>query len=273
MARTLNPSRLLLLVLIAAGCSGCGTIIKDRSLEPQSPVGGFGAASGSPSPKGGVSPADVVTLDLPRLIGSYTPNTAPPAGIEDAISRFDQQVGSPDRRAEYRNEIVGAILMASEKNCEVYVEYLHGNQVAIRALSSVFATVFSGAAAVVTPVSSARILSALGSASSGVGGNIDQAAFSKLAAETIVAGIHANQAQGLQQIRTRMSSSYGDWSLAYAIRDALEVHDRCDAISALGYLQGNAQKTADMANPTTLTPAPTAPPSGSAPALVPGKSP
>ena len=261
----------LLALGLALGLGGCGTLVKDRSLEPATPVGGFGAPSGSHVDKGQVSPADVVTLDLPRLIAAYTvtPAAAPPAvGIEDAIARFDQQAATPDRRVESRNEIVGAILMASEKNCEIYVEYLHGNQVAIRAFSSVFATVFSGAAAVVTPVSTARVLAALGSASSGVGGNIDQAAFSKLAAETIVAGIRANQAQGLQQVRSRMDTPYRQWPLAYAIRDALEVHDRCDAISALGFLQGNAQKLTDTANAST-PPAPAAPlPAPTAPASV-----
>ena len=229
--------RALFCAVCAIAVSGCGTIIKDRGLEPRSPIGGFGQRVGSPAPKNGeTSPADTITIDLVKLIGKYSPGAPPepPGEIEAAIAGFDTSSNVTDtQRAVYRNEVVGAVLAASEKNCEVYIEYLHGNQVTIRAISSVLATACSGAASVTTPISNSKVLAALGAASTGIGGNLDDAAFSKYAVDAIVAGIRADQAQLLLNMTKQEGTDYKTWPLTFALRDAIQYHNHCDAISGL----------------------------------------
>jgi uncharacterized protein YceK len=237
-------------VIVAGLCSvllgGCGTLVKDRSQVPVSPVGGFGTAMGSPKTIGPNGPndtawrnADVITLDLPLLIGRYAGTQ--PHVIEVAFADFDA-AGTADQRAERRNAIVGAVIMASDKNCDVYLEYLHGNQIAIKGISSAAATIFSGAAAITTPARSSSLLAALGSASTGVGGNLSEAVFSNRAVEVIVSGIRAERAALRNEMEDRMASvPYGAWPLPLAIGDGLKYHGRCNAISGLAYLQGTAE--------------------------------
>jgi len=250
------------LILLCALLAGCGSIVKDRSQVPLSPVGGFGMNMGTrdaPEPtagRPGWRNADVVVLDLPVLISGYTEGAAGPSHtIEEALAKFDTG-GDPADRATRRNAIVGAVLMASDKNCDVYLEYFHGNQIAIKSISSVSSTILSGAAAVTTPASSSRILAALGSAATGVGGNLNDAAFSSRAADVIVSGIRAERAGLRRELDERMrDTGYSAWPLSLALADALRYHGRCNAISGLSYLQGAAErgKTADEG---TAPPAP-----------------
>lgn len=227
---------------------GCGTLIKDRSQVPISPVGGFGTAMGSPKTlppsADGSRPwrnADVVTLDLPMLIARYSGSAVTPASFEDALAAFDRSGTGPDR-AERRNAIVGAVLLASDKNCDVYLEYLHGNQIAIKGFASVAATILGGAASVTTPERSSHLLAAIGTAATGVGGNLSEAVFSNRAVDVIVSGIRSERASLRQEIQGSMrAETYGDWPLSIAIADGLKYHGRCNAISGLAYLQGTAE--------------------------------
>jgi len=234
--------------LAASLLGGCGTLIKDRSQVPISPVGGFGTSMGSPKTmpptSNGSTPwrnADVVTLDLPLLIGRYSGSSRTPPSLEDALAGFDSH-GTAAERAEARNAIVGAVLLASDKNCDVYLEYLHGNQIAIKGITSVAATVLGGAASVTTPERSSHLLAAIGSAATGVGGNLSEAVFSNRAVDVIVSGIRSERASLRTEIQREMKTeSYADWPLSIAMADGLKYHGRCNAISGLAYLQGTAE--------------------------------
>src|SRR3990167_9579370 len=226
-------------VLIASlALSGCGTLVKDRSQVPMTPVGGFGTAMGSPattSPRAEGQPwnnADLITLDLPRLVALYSVPPTTQTKMEEALATFDTPpaAAAADTRAARRNQIVGAVFMASDKNCDVYLEYLHGNQIVIKGAPSVAATILSGAGAIATPARSAQILSALGSASSGVGGNLNEAIFSNKAADVIAGGIRADRAVLRNKIELRMVAAepYSDWSLATALAEAFSYHGRCN---------------------------------------------
>lgn len=240
----------LVAILLASGLAGCGSLIKDRSQVPMTPVGGFGTTMGSPkslSPRNSGARwnnADVVTLDLPQLIGRYsTPPVNAQSTLEAALADFDRGADSPDSRGARRNAIVGAVIMASDKNCDVYLEYLHGNQIAIRGLSSVAATVLSGAGAIATPTHSAQLLSALGAASTGIGGNLNDAVFSNKAADVIASGIRADRAGLRAAIDVKMrSADYANWPLSLALADAFIYHGRCNAISGMSFLQGKAEE-------------------------------
>lgn len=230
---------------------GCGTLVKDRSQVPLPPIGGFGSASGSPrttppegSDKATWRNADVVTLDLPRLMNAYSGSQA--ASFETALAAFSV-AGTPDQRKGWRNEIVNAVIMASEKNCSVYLEYLHGNQIAIKSISSVSATLLSGAAAVTTPTRSAQLLAAMGSAATGVGANLSESIFSNRAAEVIASGIQAERATLRAQINRSLPAPYDTWPLTAALTDAVAFHSRCNAISGLAYLQASAENTKSKA--------------------------
>lgn len=251
------------LLSAAIALSGCGTLVKDRSQVPLTPVGGFGSAMGSPktTPPVGRTPqnwnnADVITLDLPGLIERYAGRDGTSGSLEQALVAFDRSDSTT--RGERRNSVVAAVFMASDKNCDVYLEYLHGNQITIKASSSIAATLFSGAGAIATPANSARILSALGSASTGVGGNLNDAIFSSKTVDVIAGGIRADRAELRNKIEVRMldaTTPYGAWPLANALADAFVYHGRCNALSGLSYLQGKSEKAKDTAETVRALPA------------------
>jgi len=256
----------LLVALVAAPLlAGCGTLIKDRSQVPTPPVGGFGTPMGShrtrpPTPDwrktgeaaqpGDERPewrnADVIALDLIGLIDAHAGGYRTPQAtrtFEEALGDFDRYAGEREKEGRAaRNAIVGAVMMASDKNCDVYLEYFHGNQIAIRSISSVASAVLVGAAPVTQPERSSKLLAALGAISSDVGGKLDQAAFSSRAAEVIVAGIRAERAALRAAISRKMTDGYAAWPLSLALGEALAYHGRCNAISGLSYLQGKAEQ-------------------------------
>lgn len=244
----------ILLASATLALGGCGTVFKGRSQVPVSPIGGFGTRMGSPdtiSPQ----PADVIALDLPNLILKHVPGSAtgdPALPLESALATFEASTLTDTERSAKRNAIIGAVLMASDKNCDVYLEYLHGNQILLKGMSSVISTLASGAGAITTPARSASTLSAIGSAATGVGGNLNEAFFANKTAEVIASGIRADRATLRTNIDARMrnaaGASYASWPLSVALADAVTYHGRCNAISGLGFLQGEselARKTAE----------------------------
>lgn len=243
---------------VLLGClwlGGCGTVFKDRSQVPMAPFGGFGTSVGSPrtTPPPGYAGkwrnADIVTLDLPTLLDRYSGANSN-HNFEAALASFSQ-IPNAEVQKVGRNEIAGAILMASEKNCEVYVEYLHGNQILIKATSTAAASILSGAATVATPERSSRLLAALAGISTGVGGNLSDAVFSARAVDAIVSGINAERAALKAVLMTNMQKSYVDWPLSVALSDAVTYHSRCNAISGLAFLQGSAEQQKKTAEKTT----------------------
>lgn len=246
--------RALALLALTPCVASCGTVFKDRTLVAGTPIGGYGQPMGSPAArKGTVRPADVVRIDLPALIERYagktTSDVTEQAPLETAIVDFEAHYHTMDStkassteadEEAARNSIVYTIVAASDQNCQVFLEYLHGNQVLVRSLSSSLTTIFTGAASVTSPVSAKNVLAALGTVSSGVGNTIDANAFSNSTVETIVSGIRADQAEFRTTIATHLTQHYADWPLSAGIADAIQYHNRCDAVSALAYLEGTA---------------------------------
>lgn len=264
--------------------AGCGTVVKDRSQTPMSPMGGFGTSlgTGKTNPPPGRDPktwnsADIVTIDVPGFLDSYSGKSSN-GNFERALAGFS--AGDREKLKLSRNEIVGALLMASEKNCEVYLQYLRGNQVAIKGFSTMAASILAGAATVTTPERSSKLLAALAGISTGVGGNLADAVFSSRAADAIVSGINAERAAVKSELLGRMEDSYEAWPVSLALAGVVTYHSRCSAVSGLAYLQGSAEgqkKTTETPNavlkqtmvddavkaaltPETSSPDPAAPP-------------
>lgn len=272
-------------VLAACGLTAaCATFDDTERLSAQPPIRNLGdsnARAASPNATSGPGgdlngPAFVVSIDVPRLIMEYAGKTGTvsekAAPLEYALATFDMQVTKPPAASQqgaaaaqdplpaatptidaekaqlYRNSVVGAVLYASDQNCDLYLTKVRGNQAFLRGTTSALATIFAGAASVTTPIESASILSAIGAASSGIGGNINEASFSNKTVEVIATAIRADRTKVRAVIENNMKKEYWDWPLSQALSETSGYHGRCNLLTGLGALQeaaADANKTAE----------------------------
>ena len=111
------------------------------------------------------------------------------------------------------------------------------------------AVLLSGAAAVVTPVNSAKALAAGSTVSNGILAQYNEAYFNNLAINVISAGITSQRQGILLQINEKRDHDLVKYSVNRAIADAVQYHAVCNIISGL--------ETAAVATRNMNTPAKT----------------
>ena len=230
-----------LLVLTAVGLaasltSGCSKLFRGPGTHAASPMMHQGP----------------VKLDLAVMLDPSIPAVAwdaepEPGRLERALATFD---GGMDRR----NSIAGALLLASDRNCDVYLENLRGFQSTWRTSFSLASVGLGAAGAIVTGADTSRLLSGLTGASSGAVGALDDNIMGGMAAEVLVAGVRAGREPLRQAIIQNMALPYEQWTVEIAIADVLRYHGRCNAMSGLASTQRavEEQLSTAEADPATL---------------------
>ena len=186
------------------------------------------------------------------LVALLSPN-APVETLEAALAGFGKDTHD-------RNRVAGALLLASDRNCDVYLENLRGFQSAWRTAFGLASVGLGAAGAIVTGADTARLLSGLTGAASGAQGKLDENIMGGLAAEVLVAGVRAGRAPHRNQIVEDMrTKSYPEWPVELAIADVLSYHGRCNVMSGLTTAQRAVEGAAQPTNLTvTLAPTETA---------------
>ncbi|KRA58447.1 hypothetical protein ASD79_14135 [Caulobacter sp. Root655] len=177
-------------------------------------------------------------LSLPILLGGSSADS-----LETALAKFNTDPTQPKR-----NAVVGALLAASERNCDIYVENLRGNQATWRTTFSLSTVVLGAAGSIVTDADSARTLSALSGAAGGASGKMDENILAGRGAEVILTGIRAaREPYRLQLIDSMKKQPYPDWPLEVALADVMRYHGRCNVISGLSAIQTATEKDIESA--------------------------
>lgn len=171
---------------------------------------------------------DEVQLDLVRLLA---PTASSSQTLEGALAAFPAS-------EQRRNAVVGALLMASERNCDLYMENLRGSQAGWRTGFSLAGVALGTAGSIVTDSASARLLSGLSGASTGVSGKLDENLLGGMAAEVMLSGVRAAREPYRQIILEQLNSRYAEWPVEIAIADVFRYHGRCNVVSGLGAAQG-----------------------------------
>lgn len=169
---------------------------------------------------------DEVQLDLIRLLDPHGTSQT----LEAALAAF------PDTE-ERRNAVVGALLMASERNCDLYMENLRGAQAGWRTSFSLASVALGTAGSIVTDSASARLLSGLSGASSGASGKLDENLLGGMAAEVMLSGVRAAREPYRDAILAKLDDSYAAWPVEISIADVFRYHGRCNVVSGLGAAQ------------------------------------
>lgn len=186
-------------------------------------------------------------------------------GLADFLSRNRTSPNGPaipTTLEQDRNRVAGALLLASDRNCDVYLENLRGAQSFWRTAFGLAGVGLGAAGAIVTEADTTRLLSGLAGASAGSIGKLDENLMGGMAAEVVVAGVRAGREPIRRDIIVKMQSEYPEWPVEIAIADVLRYHGRCNVMSGLTTAQKaverESQALSETGTPVTATAAATA---------------
>lgn len=162
-------------------------------------------------------------IDITQLLKTY--------GLENP-REFSSEANA-DGYKYLRNDLQDRLIAASNQRCASYMRMLVASKSQTQMGWSGLATLLSGAAAVTTPASAAKVLAASSTVSSGILSNYNEAYFSNLTAQVISAGISKQREAALVNIQSRRHSSLVEYPVNRAIADALSYHGMCNMVTGL----------------------------------------
>lgn len=129
--------------------------------------------------------------------------------------------------------MVGALLLASNRNCSVYVENVRAAQVTYRSIFDVAGLGLNSASIIVGAEGTKNTLSGLAGLSDSISTSLDDNLLSGLAHEVVVEGIETRRQESRLAILQKLDVSYQNWPVEVAIADALAYHGECSVIAGL----------------------------------------
>lgn len=164
------------------------------------------------------------TIDVTKLLDSYGFTSFP------EVAKLDLK----GNQLKYqRNELQDRIIAASNQRCGMYLRMLASSKAESQLTWSGLAVFLSGAASVVTPVNTAKALSAGSTVSNGILAQYNEAYFNNLAINVISSGITSQREGILLQINQKKKDDLIDYPVNRAIADAVQYHSVCNIISGL----------------------------------------
>jgi hypothetical protein len=164
-----------------------------------------------------------------------------------ALARFEVFVAGqrPEVAVRYRDAIVNSLMIASERNCGIYLSNLRGWQVAHRSTLGLLEIAVDTAGALTTNADTSRLFSGLSGVATATSGRIDAEVFAATAVELIAAQVTSAMDTERAAIRLKLGSAYSGWDLGAAVADMERMHQQCDVRVGLARLrQNNALDTA-----------------------------
>lgn len=185
--------------------------------------------------------------------GSRDESTYPPLSTGAADTRrivwisgrsdaevLDQLVASVDETSNpvaVRNDVAAALIDASVRNCNVYLQSLRGGQVGARLATDLFSATFAGASSLIQPESTAQILAALAGLSTTTGASVDRNVFAQQGAELVADAIDQLRAERRGMIEQRLTEGYSTYPMGLALADLSEFHGDCSMLRGFARLR------------------------------------
>lgn len=132
-----------------------------------------------------------------------------------------------------RNELQSRIISASNQRCGYYIRTLVSSKSFTQMSWSSLSLLFSGAATVAKPITTAKAFSAGSTAAGGILSTYNDAYFNNLTLNVIASGITRQRQAQLEKISEMKTKSLMEYSVNQAISDALNYHAACNMISGL----------------------------------------
>lgn len=144
---------------------------------------------------------------------------------------FAEYSGSANDAVLKRNKFISSAIYLSEKKCHEHTAKIVSNNAVLNVGMGSAAMLFSGAAAVVTPVTAAAQLAAGATVLSGVQSLTNKEVYADSLATAIVRSIEVAREKTKSPLLTGMSSK--DYDFARAIVDLRAYHDSCSMVAGL----------------------------------------
>lgn len=233
----------LLVAALAVSLGACATF--DRRVDNTSAPRTFAAA-----PYLHAGQSDVIQYDLGILLGETEPLNSPSDTAAAMIAFRHGTDGDDEAR---RNEVVGTLLLASDRNCDIYMENLRGAQSAWRTGLGVTDVIVGAAGSMFEDGATAGALSGISGAAGSLSGKLDEGFMGGATANVLLAGVRAARAPLRASILGRFKDAYSLWPVSVAIADVMQYHGRCNVVSALSAAQNAAEQVVSDANATSET--------------------
>lgn len=189
---------------------------------------------------------EVIDLEL-LLNPSITACTDPPqvdaeprARLATAFNSFYESCGvltkDTDRNSELRlrrNRVQDRLIAASNQRCAVYKQHVRRFDSTSNVLLGALTTLSAGAGALVTHVDSARVLSGLAAAASGVRAELNETYFQQNTIQVLSSAFEERRTKIRAEMLERSRDSIYDYTVERAVADALRYHDACSLVAGL----------------------------------------
>lgn len=164
-------------------------------------------------------------LDLQELLQKY--------GLDNPSNIATQQGASPEEYKYRRNDLQERLISASNQRCGAYLRTIVSSKATTQTAWTSLASLFSGAAAVLPDVQTAKALAASSTVSTSVLSTYNEAYFNNLAINTISAGISKKREGILASISNSQKKTLTEYSVNAAVSDAINYHAACNIVSGM----------------------------------------
>lgn len=146
-----------------------------------------------------------------------------------------------------RNSMAWSLMIASDQACQYYVQGMYSNEATANVTAGTSAALFSGAAAVTTPLSASQILAALGGFSSAERSLFNEVVYKDKLITAISQKIGEGRKSAKGVFTDSQTKSVDEYPLNAAMFDVLQYHHTCSFFYGLEkVLEEGAQTSADL---------------------------
>lgn len=146
-----------------------------------------------------------------------------------------------------RNSMAWSLMIASDQACQYYVQGMYSNEATANVTAGTSAALFSGAAAITTPLSASQILAALGGFSSAERSLFNEVVYKDRLITAISKKIGEGRKSAKGAFTDSQTKSVDEYPLNAAMFDVLQYHHTCSFFYGLEKaLEEGAQTSADL---------------------------
>lgn len=149
-----------------------------------------------------------------------------------AFAQFTQRFAGADRKSQ-RDLVQNRLIMASERRCGRYVQYLKKEQADRNFQFGIATTLLAGAGALVPGIRASQNLAGSAAMVSGVRAEYNNEYFANLAVSVITRGIAQRRGAELQQLQLKQRQQYERYDIAAAVADAVHYDAQCNVVVGL----------------------------------------
>ena len=132
-----------------------------------------------------------------------------------------------------RNRVQDRLVAASNQRCALYKQHVRRFDSTSNVLLGALTTLSAGAGALVTHVDSARMLSGLAAAASGVRAELNETYFQKNTIQVLSSAFEERRNKLRAEMLERNGKSIHAYTVERAVADALRYHDACSLVAGL----------------------------------------